>query len=54
MDICISSNFERFLFAISGDDSHQLKQWMEQFDSASGGTTLDLYSTSSDWHTIAL
>ena len=31
MDICVSSNFERFLFHLAGDDGAQLKSWMEDF-----------------------
>lgn len=32
MDICVSSNFERFLFGIAGDDSEQLVRWMNEFE----------------------
>lgn len=35
MDILISSNFERFLFEMSGRDGEQIKQW---YDSANHGT----------------
>lgn len=33
MDICVSSNFERFLFAICGNDAEQLSKWMSEFES---------------------
>ncbi|CAK4717060.1 hypothetical protein AeMF1_007850 [Aphanomyces euteiches] len=32
MDICVSSNFERYLFALSGDNSAVLKEWMTSFE----------------------
>lgn len=32
MDICVSSNFERYLFALCGDDSTVLRQWMHDFE----------------------
>ena len=32
MDICVSSNFERFLFFVCGNDTQQLKRWMEGFN----------------------
>uniref|UniRef100_K3X440 Threonine synthase n=1 Tax=Globisporangium ultimum (strain ATCC 200006 / CBS 805.95 / DAOM BR144) TaxID=431595 RepID=K3X440_GLOUD len=33
MDICVSSNFERYLFALCGEDSKVLSQWMHDFES---------------------
>jgi len=33
MDICVSSNFERYLFHLSGDDSSTLASWMSAFES---------------------
>ncbi|DBA02461.1 TPA: hypothetical protein N0F65_008675 [Lagenidium giganteum] len=33
MDICVSSNFERYLFALSGEDSSVLRRWMSDFES---------------------
>lgn len=35
MDICVSSNFERFLYHIGGDDSVQLKRLMSTFEKTS-------------------
>jgi threonine synthase len=32
MDICVSSNFERYLFFLAGNDSEKLAQWMEKFE----------------------
>ena len=32
MDICVSSNFERYLFALCDDDPHVLKSWMDDFE----------------------
>ena len=32
MDICVSSNFERFLFHLAGDDSDTLRNWMTGFE----------------------
>lgn len=32
MDICVSSNFERYLFALAGEDSAVLSQWMHDFE----------------------
>lgn len=40
MDICVSSNFERFLFALSGDDPVQLRNWMTGFEQE-GRLTID-------------
>jgi threonine synthase len=37
MDICVSSNFERYLFHLFGDDPHQLRQMMEAFESKAHG-----------------
>lgn len=33
MDICVSSNFERYLYHLADDDSTTLKNWMEAFES---------------------
>mmetsp|Transcript_19246 Transcript_19246/g.18489 ORF Transcript_19246/g.18489 Transcript_19246/m.18489 type:complete len:543 (-) Transcript_19246:155-1783(-) len=33
MDICVSSNFERYLFHLAGDDPTTLAQWMSAFES---------------------
>ena len=33
MDICVSSNFERYLYHLCGDDSATLKGWMTDFES---------------------
>jgi threonine synthase len=33
MDICVSSNFERYLFHLAGNDSAVLKKWMTDFES---------------------
>eukprot|EP00984_Skeletonema_dohrnii_P034481 scaffold33570_cov126-Skeletonema_dohrnii-CCMP3373.AAC.2 len=33
MDICVSSNFERYLFHLAGDDSTTLANWMSAFES---------------------
>ena len=33
MDICVSSNFERYLFHLAGHDSTKLAKWMEDFES---------------------
>lgn len=32
MDICVSSNFERFLFHLCGDDGDVLRGWLEDFE----------------------
>lgn len=32
MDICVSSNFERYLFWLAGNDPSKLKQWMNDFE----------------------
>ncbi|TMW57400.1 hypothetical protein Poli38472_003325 [Pythium oligandrum] len=32
MDICVSSNFERYLFALCGEDPDLLRQWMQGFE----------------------
>lgn len=40
MDICVSSNFERYLFALSGEDSVVLSEWMRAFE-ATGELTID-------------
>jgi threonine synthase len=33
MDICVSSNFERYLFFLAGNDSSMLAEWMTSFES---------------------
>jgi threonine synthase len=33
MDICVSSNFERYLFHLAGDDATTLASWMSAFES---------------------
>ena len=33
MDICVSSNFERYLFHLAGDDPVTLASWMQAFES---------------------
>jgi len=33
MDICVSSNFERYLFHLAGNDATTLASWMETFES---------------------
>jgi threonine synthase len=32
MDICVSSNFERYLFHLAGNDSKVLNRWMQEFE----------------------
>jgi len=32
MDICVSSNFERYLFHLAGNDPHKLAAWMKDFE----------------------
>lgn len=32
MDICASSNFERYLFFLAGNDSEKLAEWMKTFE----------------------
>lgn len=32
MDICVSSNFERYLFHLAGNDCALLSKWMEEFE----------------------
>jgi len=32
MDICVSSNFERYLFFLSGNDASKLAEWMQTFE----------------------
>lgn len=32
MDICVSSNFERYLFHLSGDDGEVLAGWLKGFE----------------------
>jgi len=39
MDICVSSNFERYLYHLAGDDATTLASWMETFE-ATGKFTL--------------
>jgi threonine synthase len=33
MDICVSSNFERYLFHLAGNDAAKLAEWMNDFES---------------------
>jgi threonine synthase len=33
MDICVSSNFERYLFFLAGNDAEKLSAWMSNFES---------------------
>jgi threonine synthase len=33
MDICVSSNFERYLYHLAGDDATTLASWMSAFES---------------------
>ncbi|CAM9711040.1 unnamed protein product [Chrysoparadoxa australica] len=40
MDICVSSNFERYLFHLCGNDATQLKSWMDNFEKT-GKLTVD-------------
>jgi len=40
MDICVSSNFERYLFHLSGDNSGTLSEWMRVFEK-DGKLTID-------------
>jgi threonine synthase len=35
MDICVSSNFERYLFHLTGNDSKLLNRWMQEFEMTS-------------------
>lgn len=39
MDICVSSNFERYLYHLAGDDATTLASWMQAFE-ATGKITL--------------
>jgi len=32
MDICVSSNFERYLFHLAGDDATTLSSWIQAFE----------------------
>ena len=44
MDICVSSNFERFLYAVGGAASARLAKWMadgERTGSLAGGAAAD-------------
>ena len=47
MDISISSNFERYLYYLAGEDAATLKGWMDQFESTGR------VSVSADLHNIA-
>lgn len=38
MDICVSSNFERFLFHLCGDDGQVLKGWLGEFEKTGTAT----------------
>jgi threonine synthase len=40
MDICVSSNFERYLYHLASDDSNILNGWMNAFE-ATGQLTID-------------
>jgi threonine synthase len=40
MDICVSSNFERYLFHLMGDDAEKLANMMKAFE-ATGQITLE-------------
>jgi threonine synthase len=40
MDICVSSNFERYLFHLAGNDATKLASWMTNFEST-GKLTID-------------
>ncbi|CAM9114704.1 unnamed protein product [Choristocarpus tenellus] len=40
MDICVSSNFERFLFHLCGDNASTLQEWMKNFE-LTGKLTLE-------------
>jgi threonine synthase len=40
MDICVSSNFERYLFHLAKNDAHTLNGWMTTFE-ATGKLTID-------------
>ena len=40
MDICVSSNFERYLYHLTGDDPVKLKEWMDAFE-RTGELTLE-------------
>jgi len=37
MDICVSSNFERYLFHLGGDNAKELRSLMEAFESQQQG-----------------
>lgn len=37
MDICVSSNFERYLFHLSGDDGEVLAGWLKGFEATGEG-----------------
>ena len=39
MDICVSSNFERYLFLLAGNDSAKLAGWMKDFETSQKLTT---------------
>jgi len=40
MDICVSSNFERYLYHLSGDNPNTLSSWMKTFETT-GKLTID-------------
>lgn len=44
MDICVSSNFERYLFHLFGDDPSVLKALMEAFEGKTGAVSLGVGS----------
>jgi threonine synthase len=48
MDICVSSNFERYLFHLAGDDAPSLRALMEAFEAKKGGATVtNVFGTAS-------
>jgi threonine synthase len=48
MDICVSSNFERYLFALAGNDAKKLKAWMDAFESSSSDNSAGKLTLSGD------
>lgn len=56
MDIQVASNFERYLYYLSGEDCKQVKQWMDDFK-ATGKLTVSgatLTRAQSDFHSSAV
>lgn len=43
MDICVSSNFERFLFHLSGDDGEVLRKWLSDFEATGARTFFSIF-----------